>query len=217
MPEKQAKKAGPTAPRGKIQLHELPEIAKGIKYLAKHHPALREALDRIDRMERHRGEAGFPGLVSIILGQQVSMAAAASMRRKLGAKCRPLTPRKFLKLTDDELRACGLSRQKINYCRDIAERFVDKSFKHAALEAMSDEEAIAELVKLKGIGVWSAEVYLLFCLGRPDIWPAGDLGIQTGLQRLFKLKKRPDHKKARQLGEAFAPHRSAASFIVWQA
>lgn len=217
MPEKQAKKAAAKPARGKIQLTDLPEIAKGIKYLAKRHPALKAALARIERIERRRGEAGFPGLVSIILGQQVSMAAAAAMREKLKVKCRPLTPRKFLKLSDDDLRACGLSRQKINYCRDIAARFVDKSFDAKALEDMRDAEAIAELVKLKGIGVWSAEVYLLFCLGRPDIWPAGDLGIQAGLQRLLNLKERPDHEEARQLGEAFAPHRSAASFIVWQA
>ena len=139
------------------------------------------------------------------------------MRGKLIAKIKRITPARFLKLTDDDLRACGFSGQKIKYCRDLAERITTKKFKPAALASMNDEEAMAALVELKGIGVWSAEIYLMFCLGRADVWPAGDLGLQYGLQRLLKLKQKPDADKTRKLGDIFAPHRSAAALIVWRA
>lgn len=217
MPEKQEKKPVNFWLEGRQPLHELPQNAKGIKDLLKKHPPLKAAMKRIGRLEWHLQPAGFEGLVCIILGQQVSVAAAAHMRAKLIAKIRRITPRRFLKLTDEDLRACGFSRQKINYCRDLATRIAGKKFDPEALSAMNDEAALKALIALKGIGVWSAEVYLMFCLGRPDIWPAGDLGLQDGLRRLLKLKERPDHIRARELGEVFAPYRSAASLIVWRA
>ncbi|MDE1151746.1 MAG: hypothetical protein PW788_04335 [Micavibrio sp.] len=217
MPEKQVKKAANYWHEGTVPLVDLTEIAKGIKYLTRHHPNLKAALQRIGKLQWRQQPAGFEGLVCIILGQQVSVAAATAMRAKLVDKIGAITPRKLLKLDDDDLRACGFSRQKMIYARDLAERVVARTFNFADLDDMNDEDAMAALVALKGIGVWSAEIYLMFCLGRPDVWPAGDLGIQQGLQRLLKLKEKPDAAKTRQLGEIFAPHRSAASLIVWRA
>jgi DNA-3-methyladenine glycosylase II len=128
-----------------------------------------------------------------------------------------VTPRRFMKLDDDKLREIGLSYSKIKYCRELAERIIGKKFIPADVAQMDDTEAFEALVDLKGIGPWSAEIYLMFSLGRADIWPAGDLGLQAGLQRLYDLKTRPDTKKAREMGTIWAPHRSAASLIVWRA
>ena len=217
MAEKQEKKPTNFWNEGPQKLTDLPEIAKGIKYLTRNHPNLKVALKRIGKLDWRLQPAGFEGLLCIVLGQQVSVAAAHAMRAKLLAKIKQITPRRFLKLTEEDLRACGFSRQKINYCRDLAKRIVAKKFNPADIEGMSDEDAMAALIDLKGIGVWSAEIYLMFCLGRTDVWPAGDLGLQYGLQRLLGLKEKPDGDKTRKLGEVFAPHRSAAALIVWRA
>ncbi len=217
MPEKQEKKATNFWNEGPQALVDLTEIASGIKYLTKNHPKLKEALKRIGKLDWRQQPAGFEGLVCIILGQQVSVAAAHAMRSKLIAKIKQITPRRFLTLTEEDLRACGFSRQKINYCRDLAERIVAKKFKPDAVAEMNDEDAMAALLELRGIGVWSAEIYLMFCLGRADVWQAGDLALQYGIQRLLGLKEKPDAAKTRQLGDIFAPHRSAAALIVWRA
>lgn len=200
---------------GKVSLASLPEIKKGVAALKKSHPEMAAQMKLIGKLPWKKQPDGFEGLVCIILGQQVSVAAAAHMAARLRAACPDLTPRKFLKLSDDELRAIGFSRQKIAYSRDLATRIVQKKFNPAALNDMTGAEAMEALVALKGIGVWSAEIYLMFCIGKGDIWPAGDLGLQNGLQRLKGLKTRPDHVKARKMGEEWAPYRSAASLIVW--
>lgn len=217
MPEKQAKKPPNFWFEGETALHDLPEIAKGLRALTRRHPELKEAKKRIGRLPWKKQPDGFEGLTCIILGQQVSVAAAAHMAARLRAALPEVTPRRFMKLEDETLRGIGFSRQKINYCRSLAENIIARRFDPADLEDMGTEEAMEALIELKGIGVWSAEIYLMFCLGKGDVWPAGDLGLQNGLQRLRGLKTRPDAVKARKMGEIFAPYRSAASLIVWMA
>lgn len=214
MPEKEKKKAPNFWHEGDVFLRDLPEIKKGIAALKKSHPQMKEALAAIGKLPWKKQPDGFEGLVCIILGQQVSVAAAAAMAMRL-KDAGGMAPKPFLKLTDDQLRAIGFSRQKIAYARDLAERIIKKKFDPAKLVEMEEADAMAALVDLKGIGVWSAEIYLMFCLGKGDIWPAGDLGLQNGMQRLFGLKTRPDHVKTRKMGEIWAPYRSAASLIVW--
>ncbi len=217
MAEKQEKKPTNIWYQGPCYLHDLPEIGKGLKHLGKNHPELKAAHRRIGTLPWRKQPEGFEGLVYTILGQQVSVAAAAHMAARLKAAIPEVTPRRFMKLDDAALREIGLSYAKIKYCRDLADRITGKKFVPADVAQMDDAEAFAALVDLKGIGPWSAEIYLMFSLGRADVWPAADLGIQAGLQRLYGLKTRPDTKKARKMGDIWAPHRSAASLIVWRA
>ena len=150
-----------------------------------------------------------------IVGQQVSVAAAASMWRKFEDYVGPeLSPEKVLEADFDTLRACGLSRQKQGYMRSLCELVVSGGLDFDTLPA-DDEDAIRQLTLIKGIGRWSAEIYLLFAEGRADIWPAGDLGVQAGLHKLMGLDARPAEKATRIIGEAWRPHRGAVAVFTW--
>jgi DNA-3-methyladenine glycosylase II len=160
-------------------------------------------------------DPGYTTLLRTIVGQQVSVAAAASVWNKLevliGAGC---APEKLLEQDFDALRACGLSRQKQGYARSLAELVVSGGLPLDALPA-DDEEAIAYLTQVKGIGRWSAEIYLLFAEGRGDIWPAGDLAVQEAVGRLMGLSERPSEKATREIAELWRPHRGAAAIFTW--
>ncbi|MDG2003598.1 MAG: DNA-3-methyladenine glycosylase 2 family protein [Novosphingobium sp.] len=191
--------------------------------------ALKQGLDAIAASDSHIARAldlaGYPEprirakghvtLLRTIVGQQVSVAAAASVWRKLEELLgESLPPEKLLASEFDALRGCGLSRQKQGYARSLSELVVTGALDLDSLPA-DDEEAIAQLTLIKGIGRWSAEIYLLFAEGRPDIWPAGDLGVQAGLHKLLDLPERPAEKEARSIGEAWRPHRGAAAIFTW--
>jgi DNA-3-methyladenine glycosylase II len=162
-----------------------------------------------------RQPEGFAGLLRIIVAQQVSAQAARAILVRLDAAARPLTPRKFLKLDDGALKAIGFSRQKTRYGRALAEDVLAKRIALTALAGMDDEEAIAHLSQAKGVGRWSAEIYLLFALGRPDIWPVDDLAVQVSAQRLKGLAERPSRAEMMELAEPWRPHRSAAARFLW--
>jgi DNA-3-methyladenine glycosylase II len=150
-----------------------------------------------------------------IVGQQVSVAAARSMWAKLeGAYGSPPDLDGILAATDEELRALGQSRQKASYLKSLAALVRSGELDLAHLPA-DDEEAIALLIRIKGIGRWSAEIYLLFAEGRPDIWPAGDLAVQIEIGRLLGLPDRPSEKQLRALAEKWSPHRGAAAVLAW--
>ena len=158
---------------------------------------------------------GYGTLMRTIVGQQVSVAAAASMWRKFEAFAgEDLPPDKILAAEFDTLRACGLSRQKQGYMRSLCELVVSGELDFDGLPA-DDEEAIAQLTRIKGIGRWSAEIYLLFAEGRGDMWPAGDLAVQAGLHKILGLAARPSEKQTRELAEAWRPHRGAAAIFTW--
>lgn len=185
-----------------------------------------DALARIDtNFARALGHAGYPEprirapgyttLLRTIVGQQVSVAAATSIWNKLEAGFGEGCPAEVMALADhDALRACGLSAQKQGYAKSLAQLILDGELDVAALPA-DDEEAIALLAKVKGIGRWSAEIYLLFAEGRPDIWPAGDLAVQEAVGRILKLNARPSEKQVRTLAEPWRPHRGAAAIFSW--
>jgi len=160
-------------------------------------------------------EPGFGTLLKIILEQQVSVASALAMWRKLEAACDPLEPHAFLALGDEAIRACGFSRQKAVYGRALAESIVQGRIDLAAVAAMPDDAAIRTLVQLKGIGRWSAEIYVMFALGRPDVWPADDLAIQVGVQEMFDLPARPTWRSVDDMAEPWRPHRTTAARLVW--
>ena len=160
-------------------------------------------------------DRGYGTLLRTIVGQQVSVAAAASMWRKLEAHIGPeLSLERVLESDFDELRACGLSRQKQGYIRSLCELVVTGAVDFENLPE-DDEEAIAQLTRIKGVGRWSAEIYLLFAEGRGDVWPAGDLAVQAGLHKLLDLPERPSEKRTRELAEAWRPHRGATAIFTW--
>lgn len=158
---------------------------------------------------------GFPGLLRLIIEQQLSTKVAAALWEKLLGMVGTVTPDAILALPDEDLRACGLSRQKIGYARGLAQTVADGRLDLAAIHAMDDEEAIAALVALKGIGRWTAEIYLMMALGRPDIWPVGDLAIQLGVQRLKGWTEKPTPLQLLAVAEPWRPHRSLAAKLVW--
>ena len=190
-------------------------IKAGLDHVAEREPLIGQAIERAGYPEPRLRSTGYVTLLRTIVGQQVSVAAAASVWRKLEALLGDDIPPQALLAADfDSLRACGFSRQKQGYARSLCELVVSGELKLDALPE-DDEEAIAELTRIKGIGRWSAEIYLLFAEGRPDIWPAGDLAVQAGLAKLLGLETRPDEKAARALAEPWRPHRGAAAIFTW--
>jgi DNA-3-methyladenine glycosylase II len=173
-------------------------------------------LERAGRPRFRRRRNGFKTLLHIILEQQVSIDAAAAMFRRLHEVCGEVTPAAFLALDEPTLRACGFSRQKAAYGRGLSMAVADGSFDFTWLAAAGDDAAREALVRLKGIGRWSAEIYLIFALGRADIWPAGDLGLQLGVASELGLNPRPDERALRELGERWRPWRSVAACLFWQ-
>ncbi len=191
------------------------QIKRGLDHVAEREPAIAREIARHGLPEPRIRPRGYSTLLRTIVGQQVSVAAANSMWRKLeaelGADCPPavLLGRDF-----DTLRACGLSRQKQSYARSLAELVTGGALDLHDLPA-DDEEAIAQLTMIKGIGRWSAEIYLLFAEGRPDIWPAGDLAIMASMGAILGLPARPDEKQTRALAESWRPHRGAVAVFAW--
>jgi DNA-3-methyladenine glycosylase II len=183
--------------------------------VAAREPRLAAELARIGYPEPRLRDRGYKTLLRTIVGQQVSVAAAASVWAKLEAELgADFTPAALLARDFDTLRACGLSRQKQGYARSLCELVAAGELDFEGLPA-DDEEAIALLTRIKGIGRWSAEIYLLFAEGRPDIWPAGDLAVQEGVKRLLGLDERPAEKATRMLAEPWSPQRGAMAIFTW--
>ena len=151
----------------------------------------------------------------MIAGQQVSTASAAAMIARLEAACGALTAANFLALPAETLATIGFSRAKLRYSTALAEADLAGTLDSQALAGLPDEEVLRQLTALPGIGRWTAEIYLLFALQRPDIWPAGDLAVVTALGRAKGLSHRPSEKEAREMAEAWRPHRSAAARLLW--
>ena len=183
--------------------------------LAAVEPRIAAALAQAGYPEPRTSPRGYQTLLRAIVGQQVSVKAAASMWAKLIALVGdPPDPERLLEASDEALRSAGLSRQKASYARSLAEDVLSGRLDFNALPE-DDEEAIARLVHVKGIGRWTAEIYLLFAEGRRDIWPAGDLAIQIETGRILGLEGRPDEKTVRALAEAWRPHRGAFAVFAW--
>ena len=191
------------------------QIKHGLDNVAALEPGFASALKVAGYPEPRIRARGYGTLMRTIVGQQVSVAAAASMWRKFEEYAGPdLAPERVLEADFDTLRACGLSRQKQGYMRSLCELVVSGGLDFDTLPA-DDEEAIALLTKIKGIGRWSAEIYLLFAEGRGDIWPAGDLAVQAGLHKLLDLPERPSEKATREMAEQWRPHRGATAIFTW--
>lgn len=159
---------------------------------------------------------GFPTLVKIILEQQVSLASAASIFSRLQKNVIPFHPARMIELGEVHLKSQGLTRQKISYCLHLAQSLHDKHLNLSRLGRMSDDEVKAALMEVKGIGSWSADVYLLMALGRADIWPAADLALAVAVSNLKRLQGRPNPNQLIEIAEPWRPFRSVAARMLWQ-
>jgi DNA-3-methyladenine glycosylase II len=190
---------------------ETPEdVAEGAAHLAALDPRFARALELTGPLPLRRRPDGFETLLSAIVSQQVSTASADAIWNRLAA-AGATEPARLAAATDEELRACGLSRQKIAYGRAIATGGLD----FAGLRTMPDVEVVAELTRIKGIGVWTAEIYAMFSLGRADVFAPGDLALQEAAARLFDLDARPKEKALRAMAEAWSPWRAVAARLLW--
>ncbi|GAB5488846.1 MAG: DNA-3-methyladenine glycosylase [Parasphingorhabdus sp.] len=190
-------------------------IMQGLDIVCQSEPKMAVALETCGYPEPRIRPEGYATLLRTILGQQVSVASAASVWNKLetllGHGC---PPDKLIARDFDELRACGMSRQKQGYARSLAALILSGELDLENLPK-DDEQAIAKLVQIKGIGRWSAEIYLLFALGRQDIWPAGDLAVQIGIGKIMGHDDRPSEQNLRDMALPWSPYRGAVAIFTW--
>lgn len=199
-------------PRIRTRAH----IDQGTEYLrgaCPHMALMLAALDGPVPMRTRKG--GFEALLHMIVSQQVSVASANAIWARLEAGLDPLTPEAILRKRDATLQAFGLSRPKVRYAKEIAGAIAEGRLRLGALARMENDEAIAHLTAVPGIGQWTAEIYLMFCLGRPDIFPSGDIALQNTYQMAARLPARPNAKEMAVIAEAWSPWRAVAARVLW--
>ena len=185
--------------------------------LAEADPALGRTYAACGLPPVRKAEAGFGGLVAMIAAQQLSKEAAGAIVQRLRTRLNPLTPAAFLQLDEAEARSLGLSRPKYRYLTGLAEQAASGALDFAWLAGQDDDTVLKHLTAQKGVGVWTAEIFLLFALERPDVFPAQDLALQESARRIHALDGRPDSKRMREIAEAWRPYRSAAARFLWHA
>ena len=190
-------------------------LKKAMRHLAKVDADFARVLKEVGHPALREVPTGFSGLMRSIVGQQVSVHAARSIWLRLEAAVPSMEPADFLALTDEQLRAVGLSNAKMRYGRSLAGDIVESRIDFTLLAGLDDEAAVAMLTQAKGIGPWTAEIYLMFAHGRPDIMPGLDLGLLIAAQHLKRLRRRPDAKRLIKIAEPWRPWRSAAALLLW--
>jgi len=202
----------------KIQKLNNRTLALGIKHLKKVDSNFKEILrDRNDQINSFKKTGGFEGLISLIVEQQLSVASAKAIFSRVKLVCGDFEAFTFLQINEEELKATGLSRQKVTYCRNVAEAVINKTLDFKKLEKMPDREVIEMLVKIKGIGEWTAQCYLMACMKRLDAWPSSDLGLIVAIQKIKKIKERPKSLTIEKIAEPWKPYRSIAALLLWSA
>jgi DNA-3-methyladenine glycosylase II len=190
-------------------------FAQALRYLSSRDADLEAILENFGPPPMWARDEGFHSLIHIILEQQVSLASARAAYDRLLAVADPLTPERFLQLADDQLKSAGFSRQKTSYCRNLAKAIVEGKLDMAALGSMDDETARSALMQVKGIGRWTADIYLLMVLGRGDIWPKGDLALEAAVQGIKRLAMRPKPEEMERISEDWRPWRAVAARMLW--
>jgi DNA-3-methyladenine glycosylase II len=192
-------------------------MRKAINHLKKSDPVMAAIIDRVGPYRMQFGEPTFHALAESILYQQLNGKAAATIfDRFTAAAGDPLTPQGILKLTDAQMRAVGLSRQKTAYLRDLSEKTAAGLLEFERMTALSEAEVIAHLTQVKGVGVWTAHMFLMFTLRRPDILPVGDYGVQAAIKKHYKKRKWPKPAVMEKIAKPWAPYRSVASWYLWK-
>ena len=190
-------------------------FTRGITHLIQIDPDLSAIVTRNGPPPFWARDPGFPTLVHIILEQQVSLASARAAYGKLSAAAVDLSPARFLRFSDGELRSFGFSRQKAGYCRGLARSILEGLLDLEALHKMGDLQARSRLMQVKGIGPWTADIYLLMALRRPDIWPSGDLALAAAAQDIKRLPDPPNNEQLEEIAAAWRPWRAVAARILW--
>ena len=197
------------------------EYARARRMLMRRDPILGAAIKRIGPcgMAGRQHQHHLSALTGSIVSQQLSTKAAATIFKRFAALFPDnavTDPRAIASLDDGTLRGVGLSGQKVGYLRDLCARIADGRLQLDELDSLADEDVIERLTSVKGFGRWTAEMFLMFRLHRPDVLPVGDLGIVTAVQRLYRLRDRPEPKRLLKIGEAWRPYRSVACWYLWQ-
>ena len=193
-------------------------INKGLRHLRKSDAVLAMVIKSVGPFTLKKMPGGFEVVVRSILSQQISTAAAATIRKRLegllpGGK---IVPASLAKLSDEQLQSVGVSSQKRSYVRDLTERTLDGTIDFRRIARKPDEEAIAELIQVKGIGRWTAQMYLMFSLGRLDVFAPDDLGLQNAIKALYEIPEKPKRSDFEAVAEVWAPYRSIASWYLWR-
>ncbi|MBW1643580.1 MAG: DNA-3-methyladenine glycosylase 2 family protein [Deltaproteobacteria bacterium] len=190
-------------------------LIKAVEYLEVRDRQLKLAVSKYGPPPLWMREEGFKTLIYIILEQQVSLASAKAAYEKLLWKIGSITPVNFLKLSDTELKLIGFSRQKTSYSRNLAEATITERLNLTALSDLNDPQAKEQLMNIKGIGPWTADIYLLMALGRPDIWPNGDIALASAVQKLKGAASRPSFEEINRMSLKWKPWRAVAARILW--
>jgi DNA-3-methyladenine glycosylase II len=191
------------------------DITSGLAHLARVDPDMAAALERVGAPDQRRREPGFAALINIIVSQQVSLQSAAAIWERLQGTG-PVTATRMLTLGEEGLRGVGFSRPKVRYTLALARDVSSETFEPSRLAGMNDDQAMTAITALLGFGRWSGEIYLMFCLGRPDIWPAGDIALQEATRAVKGLEHRPVPGEMDEIAEAWRPWRSVAAHLLWR-
>ena len=190
-------------------------LKKEIFYLIKKDKDLESLFLDNSNFGKFKRPKGFEGLIRLITEQQLSVASAKAIFFRIKKKLKKFNPVEFLKLSDKVLKETGLSRQKISYCRILAESIKNKEISFYKLHRMNDQELKENLIKIKGIGEWTAECYMLASLDRPDIWPVKDLGLQIAIKNVKGFDTRPSEEEMKNISEIWRPYRSTVANVLW--
>jgi DNA-3-methyladenine glycosylase II len=192
-------------------------MRKAVNHLKKSDPVLRAIIERVGPCRMEFGLPEFSSLAEAIVYQQLNGKAAVTIFNRFAALAgEPLTPEGILKLSDAQLRSVGLSKQKSAYLKDLAAKTAAGLLDFARLPNLTDEEVIQHLTQVKGIGVWTAHMFLMFSLRRPDVLPTGDYGVQVAMRKHYKKRKLPKPKDMEKIAKAWAPYRSVACWYMWR-
>lgn len=190
---------------------------KAIEHLRAADPVLGRVIDRVGPFQMRYRPADFAALLRAIVGQQVSTRAAATVYARLEAACGGVSPQAIASLDETQLRAAGLSRQKSSYARDLAAKTLSGEIDFARLPELPDNEVIARLTAVKGIGVWSAQMFLIFALRRPDVFfPVADLGLRNAMQRIYRMRQPPKPARMLKVAAPWRPYSSYACWYLWR-
>lgn len=192
-------------------------MRKAVNHLKKCDPVLRAIIERVGPCRMEYGPAEFHSLAEAIVYQQLNGKAAVTIFNRFAALAgEPLTPEGILKLTDEQLRSVGLSKQKSAYLKDLAAKTAAGQLDFSRLPELSDEDVIQHLTQVKGIGVWTAHMFLMFSLRRPNVLPTGDYGVQMAVKKHYKKRKLPKPKDMEKIARAWEPYRSVACWYMWR-
>lgn len=191
-------------------------LKKDIQFLLENDSVFKKANIKISNFSWGQRDDMFTSLMRTIVGQQLSVKAAATIWQRVVDGVGDISPKGFLKLDDETFRGYGLSRQKISYVRGLAEAVKAKTFIPNSLHDMDDEDVLQSITSLKGFGEWSAQMVLIFTLHRPDIWPTGDLGVREGVRLYKKSIERPDIQATEKFGNKFKGRRTSAALLLWK-